>query len=1047
MSSVHPHDEVDASGRPEAVSDAVSDATGPSPVAEDTPRLRIRLDRHGDPRLSASFVLRRTPRTDDRLSDLVERATMAIDVDVSQSASVGEERPLLVDRLRLELRSPDGDLLAERTTTGPFASSAVDVTVFDEAAGGLLRAVAAGEPGYRLIADVEAATPSTFDTTGSTGSMVRVRLDQAWSFLDAVAGDDRRFFGIDLVNYLPQLLATGAVVAPDGAAALDVVRAIMQAAPTVLVPKADVVDGSESSLGAPVTLSAEPPPRMTATARLRDDATTRQVRVVADLGELVHPLVVGEPSRYVHLVALDGGDVSTLLPVRRTRRARSREPMALSAMHVATGTNFVSLHSAIEPEPMALSAVILPHLIDTSALEHLAVTTDLEFDVGGDRRPGPVVSDLGRPSWPDRFDDDRQWYVPRFEFVVPDPSAAVDDGSPFHVDIEPDGGHDLAGNVGITATVTATLRVVAPDDAPDGSSQVPVTGGVVHLAIPFRDEDGTTRTELARAEGDPLAAVRLDVGSTVTVRFRLLDNWARLAYGALSTAGFQAEPARVVVTLAFEGWRTVRDAPPVTGLTKRRQLLAGPTDGAPVTTRAGRPAGFSDVSTLGASATLHHLAVAETTITPAWHIRPEILSELLLANVRHEWSEHAVTRTVDVHVDCASTPQAYRERRPDGGWNTIGCRPALQLGQTEYRTYEPIDVEAADGWATVLRSLRSPGRFLVVADRHVVGRHDPGSERAYRPALLLHSTIDVDDPSNLRCVLAASLQPDLPAFVRDAIVAELRATAHPEPELESLAECGVAADLAWAAPGRTDIESVQVRGGFEVVCTADPAGFLVLRSLLGRSGIRGVASIELPGRVRISTELLLSLSDVTGPFDGGPIELTPTPGGRLRLTNRTGQRIAVRSVTSNGVTVAEVSDVLDPDEVIEIDHPDAPWPLYVDHRPESGSEVLDEVRAYIEDLDVALVFVATSDPADHDLVALEVATRLGDLEPDPLILTTTDRQIEQSFMLPLTDFVDRPELTFSVTAVGNDGTRTTGPTVSWDLGTDGALVPIAPPDG
>ena len=74
---------------------------------------------------------------------------------------------------------------------------------------------------------------------------------------------------------------------------------------------------------------------------------------------------------------------------------------------------------------------------------------------------------------------------------------------------------------------------------------VPTTGLSISLQVPYRDEHGQpaqqvmSAIEIAPAEGGVVAT------------FRLTDQWARLAYGALGVAGFQAEPAKVTTRTSF----------------------------------------------------------------------------------------------------------------------------------------------------------------------------------------------------------------------------------------------------------------------------------------------------------------------------------------------------------------------------------------------------------------------------------------------------------------------------------------------------------------
>jgi len=356
-------------------------------------------------------------------------------------------------------------------------------------------------------------------------------------------------------------------------------------------------------------------------------------------------------------------------------------------------------------------------------------------------------------------------------------------------------------------------------------------------------------------------------------------------------------------------------------------------------------------------------------------------------------------------------------------------------------------VAAAKGHATVYRSLRSPGRFLVLPRRYAVGRFEPtDAQRAYRPMLLLHSTIDIDDPTGIRCALVGSLQPDVPPYMRAAILAELRRTAHPDPALEWLPAAGVEPTVDWALPADCELDAVVTADGLDVVVSTDVPGFLALKGLLERDAVRGTVTADLPGGVRLAAELVLGVGAVVGPFGAGPVELGVNRGGRLQATNRSGQRLALTAIAAEGETVATVGEVLAPGAGTELDVPHNGTRFDAVYALEGGQEQLDEVRAYVEDLRLGILFVATGDFAASGSVGLQVRTRfLGRDDLEPLVLTATAREAERSYVLPLTGFAADPAVDFQVTSVAADGTRRDGPWTSWPVRTRGALVPVSAP--
>ncbi|WP_427016823.1 hypothetical protein ACQCSX_19280 [Pseudarthrobacter sp. P1] len=1028
-------------------------------------KLALRRDAGGEPLVSATFVLVHAPAPDERLGPLVDRAVLALDLAVEADGggvpAAAAVTFSLLDHGAAPTPGPEPELapgpadgagpgaagagigaagagigaagagpatLASQRVTGPFGHGALSATLDGGAAAALLEALVGSSDRFELAAAVETAH------TVSETATVQVRLGLLWSHLDKAADESRLFTRVDLANYLPGLLSAGAVVAGGHSAGGPVLDAVLKLARFVLEPVAPAggpVPGSAAGpspdSGPLYRLASQSPGNMDVQTRLDTVAPVDGVlAATVNLAELVNPAIAHDRARFLHLVSSGGGRLDAVLPARTTRAARG--PGAATLGFIATGNRILSVGAALGSTRPAMATALLNHAVVAAQplTHHLA---DLELvDTTGLQRPGPVANNGAAGIWKDRWND-VFWYAPEYVLVLPDPAAPAEQ-SPFTFDVEPAGGHALDGSTGITATITVALRpqrsaaTVAEWEAAGKPElrAVSLTGFTLSLGIPFRDEHGATQSEQVTADS---FEVQPGDGGLLTARFRLLDNWARLAYGALSVPDFQAQPAFVSVIAGFEGWRlSLGTGPIIFGLDKTLSL-----SGTSAATRA-------------APLQLHGTLLANASVHPPWQLNAEIIAQWWRNS--YSWSQFASVRSTPISVPCAEYGILYREATGTG-LAAIGCRPALQLGQTEYRTYQEITVNAAAGRAKVYRSLRSPGRFLVVPLRYCVGRYGPDHpDRAYRPRLLLHSTIDVDNPTNIRCVLAACLEPDLPPFVRSAIGAELKSVAA-APVLEYLPDTGAEPELRWASPSDSTINAVPTATGFDVVISTDIAGFLVLKSLLERDGLRGSVSAVLPGSVRIGSALEIGLASVAGPFQAGPIEATGRPDGKFELSNRTGQRLAVTGLAVAGVQTSTLSSMLEPQASVTVDGP-AAGGFDVMYEADQSAEKLDEIRAYIEDLDLGITFVAVDDPASAGLAGWEIQTSmLGRPDPAPLLLSSGVREAERRYVLPLTDFAGDPQLQYTVVAIGTDGTRTAAAPVSWPVRSQGVLIPIRRP--
>ncbi len=714
---------------------------------------------------------------------------------------------------------------------------------------------------------------------------------------------------------------------------------------------------------------------------------------------------VDDISACVRLVTADGGTVTDVPPVVA---GRTRDL-------AATGGTLMLRHGVLRP----VASLVRPHpaVLATLVASESLLLVPL----------APVVSGPGLEASPLLGDRDgtSHWYLPELTLLVP-PAGQDPDTSPFRYDLATVG-HQDDGSPGLEATVTVTLAAgpsgatTAAWEAAGRPAMKPLDcTPTVGLRIPFRDAQGRAASEVIPATGTSVAGVLGEAGSTLTATFVVQDRWARLAYGVLSYPGYQAQAPTVEVGLTHSGWRESRRFQIDPALIAGGKLLA---------LRRGDDA-------TRAVAPTQVLGMAKARI----QLHPPVLQAEPLGVTQWRQVTATAAASVPTVLPCADHGQLYRQQGA-AGWEAIGCQDTLRLGQADHRVWQPEPVATAD--VTVFRSLTQPGRYLVVPAAYAVGRHPADDhDRALRPTLLLTSTIDVDDPSGIRCVLAAALQADLNPARWAMLGAELRAKAGRDVVLLTPWQAALTPTVSWAIPGADDLDCVAVDDGFTLVLSTDIPGLLTLRAMLQRGGFLGSARWQLPGGDLAVATLRLDLGRVVGPAEG-PVTVTRTVD-EARLTNLLGSRVAVRRLTADGTVVASPGLVLEAHGSATVALPAGTvGELAVDHEVEAGTETLDESRSYIDDLELAVTFVATGDLTQ--VAGIEIScTLLGDA-PAPLTLTRSTRQGERQFLMPLTRYAEDPTLRFTATAVAADGTRTAAPAVDWPLRSRGVLIPIDTP--
>jgi hypothetical protein len=246
-----------------------------------------------------------------------------------------------------------------------------------------------------------------------------------------------------------------------------------------------------------------------------------------------------------------------------------RAPAAARLSLVDRGTHLESLQLALSPQraPSAGAAALIrgdaarPIRFDPDVVLHEAddvVIVPEPDPVEPDYESLPVVEDPAADVFRDAAVADLSWYAPGFSLALPSPDQDPAT-SPFRFSLAAKGvttGPGLA--TGLEGQITLTVDQVAPAGAEPGGATasiragtagcVPIANPSVTLEVPFRDS-GSSDTRVQTF----VAAVE-QTAQGLTAHVDLLDDWVRLAYGALSYPGFQAVPARLRIAYAFRAY-------------------------------------------------------------------------------------------------------------------------------------------------------------------------------------------------------------------------------------------------------------------------------------------------------------------------------------------------------------------------------------------------------------------------------------------------------------------------------------------------------------
>jgi hypothetical protein len=688
----------------------------------------------------------------------------------------------------------------------------------------------------------------------------------------------------------------------------------------------------------------------------------------------------------------------------------------------------------------------------------------------------PVVDNPDSPLWLDRVQADEFWYAPQFTLVSPAANTTAAN-SPYCFSFVR-AGHTSSGKPGLEGTIQFTLQQTISAATQEALNQngnppakpVEILDLVVYFLLPFRDDNGKTRTERFIATLKP-------TGDSLVAEIQLTDNWVRLAYGALAIEGYQTQPAQVVVSYCYRAYSVVKRA--------AVELRSVPKDGSiPIQKKKGKRSDavprtpYFDTQRLvyhHPQADIHYLTEPgdrlplpiDEPIRPALLpliIRPEltplVIDELQLIpdqTLIYSVQTYGVNQALPILYPCNQFGALYEDRSSETAM-IVGCQEAFELGQTRYRQYERMeDADLQNDVCTIYRSLQQVGLFLIVPRRYCITRFasDEG-ERAYRPIIYLYSVADSNTPNSSRCDFAMTLQPDVPLHVEQDLLARL-ATRAASPILRYVTEIESDITYEWsiAEAGSFTItpQVVAAWDSFQVTLSTNLMGTLQVQAMLQRTGLSGLVKFRLPDDSLLQTNLRLDLNEIVGPFREGPLSVV-REDSTVRLKNEIERIINITDLAVfealNRVNTLPVDIQLAPDASHTVTLPTAInaqaglLPVYA--LAPGDAATLAEIRSFIEDIRINVIFINLIDLDARGLSALRLEAQIQNIATlYPLELTSEIPTDEISVVLSLTEFLQHQILNIRVGKVVIENDDETVSWVSlprWSLATAGHVISL-----
>lgn len=1089
---------------------------GPTPVVPLSPRLEREAGER--PRLALSILLSRRPRpTEESFRHLITGGLVSVDVSLavppSVLASLGDGyRQLSARAVSYELR--DGEtVVAAADAGGSVTPTPLGASLDADGCKGVLDALV-GRP-------TALSVRSTLSVAGEP-IQSRVRLSGSAPAVHEYLSDRAPYGTLDE----PTLRRHVASMVEEGELALDAQGTAADAVPEERI--------FELFLAAAMPIISE---EYDGGYRLRprpswafslDVTETMSVPVLRTL-ELSVPLsdVLGGA-----LAAYDWNDYVTLFPLEgdriepvplRTRESRSRGPNDRLDF-VRVGGQVATPLAHIDPA----GETIRPDEGRWLAVDGAANRDDrqqfLPAVVAAFERPRPprptptptipepipivshypLVEDPSASVFPDRYRSRRWWYAPSYEPVP----ASVDDDpetAPFRFDVTVYGPDETLTR-GMEARLTMRLHREPPDtdayrriEAADVDlDPVPEQNLTATLEVPYFDRD--RRTD---AVSSFPAAVERD-GDDLVVMVDLIEEWVSLAYGALSTPGFQSRPVEVTVDYDFRAYRpapkhflqfvhgktvatpvryeehpvdpepvyvdattatvnlpnrsiALRTEPPTTAKRSRNW------DGVPLTasSRAGSRDGVVAAKPIREGVARPVDEILEAKPIDAVGSRP-IVEPIVrpqptgpdLAVERYVVGSVAHRSSSTVLNPCESVGHLYR-RTVGGETEAIWCEDALRLREISFEPWNDVstvlDTESRRYVQTVLQSRQQPGRYLVVPRTYRIGRREVPETETLRSEALVYSVAERESTA-VSYTFVVTLRPHVPEHVRRDLLDRLESRSSAEPVLAFPTEAADAVETDWWTTSTTEGEWAPItrRGtnALTVMLSASDVTGQVFLDHVRQAGLQGTATFELPDGNEHVVDLDAHLGRLTGPQTGTPVAIVETTTG-LTLVNRTENDVDVPELrlypadgAPHSVAVNETLAAGD-STAIPRPTPDGERVPVVVQRSFDAAPV-EELRTYVEHLTANLVFIDLVNHENHRMADLRVEARLSPDDPVRTVSMSGNPAVgEVGFSMPLTSVVGADPVEFRATAMYDvDHPEEQTPWLQWDLAERGPVVPI-----
>jgi hypothetical protein len=251
----------------------------------------------------------------------------------------------------------------------------------------------------------------------------------------------------------------------------------------------------------------------------------------------------------------------------------------------------------------------------------------------------------------------------------------------------------------------------------------------------------------------------------------------------------------------------------------------------------------------------------------------------------------------------------------------------------------------------------------------------------------------------------------------------------------------------FLAMDSTPVTAVRTPDSFSVSISATAADWPLLFTRLQTGGVIGQVRFILGDGSELTSELILDLRRVTGPWSSGAVTVERF-GDAVRLANRIDRPASVHdlmAVTNGRSRLIPIERMISAQasETIAIEPLPEPAELYAVYTTPPTPEAIEAIPNAIERIHINVLFTNQILFSAHNLILMTVFVRRADSDTlEQIQITAETRVVQVDLLLPLTEYISQPAIQLRIVKTFSNGNTAVREWFNWELNQMGFVVSL-----